>query len=69
MMDRFELFSDCGTNIPLLSLDSFKSLYHSFHCGFYGSSNEQNWMHELRTFSQIRSHMYIHLGDKLLIKD
>ena len=28
-------------------------------CGFYGSSNEQSWMCELCTFSQIQSHSYM----------
>ena len=56
MMDRCETFTDCRTTMPL----SFLKVSHlnTIPYGFYESPNEQNWMCELCTFSQIRSHMY-----------
>ena len=53
-MDRYETFRDCSATIPLSSLKD--SYLYTIPCGFYDSSNEQNWMCELCTFSQIRSH-------------
>ena len=55
MMDRFEFLKDCTTSIPLLSLEL--SNFYTIHCGFYGSLNEQNWICELCTFSQIGPHI------------
>ena len=57
MMDKCETFTDCRNTIPL----SFLKVSHlnTIPCGFYESPNEQNWMCELCTFSQIRSHMYL----------
>ena len=54
-MDRCETFTDCRTTIPLSFLKV--SQLNTIRCGFYESPNEQNWMCELCTFSQIRSHI------------
>ena len=59
MMDRCETFRECSPTIPLSSLKV--SYLYTIPCGFYDSSNEQNWMCELCTFSQIRSHIHIDL--------
>ena len=55
MIDRCGTFRDCRTTIHL----SFLKVSHLYTilCGFYESSNKQNRMCELCTFSQIRSHM------------
>ena len=53
MSYRCETFRDCGTTILLSSL-KVSDLYTS-PCGFYRSSNVQNRMCELCTFSQIQS--------------
>ena len=50
-----ETFKDCRTTIPLSSLKV--STLCIIRCDFYGSLNTQNWMCELCTFSQIRSHI------------
>ena len=48
-------FRDCRTTIPLSSLKV--SCLDTIFCGLYEFPNEQNRMCELRTFSQIRSHI------------
>ena len=57
MTVRHKTCRDCRTTIPLLLLKD-SNLY-AILCGCYGSPNVKNWMCELCTFSQIRSHMYI----------
>ena len=67
-MDRCETFRDCSTTIPVSSLKL--SYLYTIPCGFYDSPNEQNWMCELCTFSQIRSHilyLLLHLSCALHI--
>ena len=54
-MDICETFRDCRTAIPLSSLKV--SCLDTISCGLYESPNEQNWMCELCTFSQIQSQM------------
>ena len=60
-MDRCETFRDCRKTIPLSPL-KVSHLY-TIPYGFYGSSNDQNWMCELCTFSQIQSQMIMSLGE------
>ena len=48
MTDRCESFRDCGTTIPLSSLE-VSNLY-AILCGFYGPPNEENWMCKLHVF-------------------
>ena len=55
MTDRCETYTDCRITIPLSSL-KVSNIY-TIASGFYGSPNEQNWMCELCTFSQIQSHI------------
>ena len=50
-------FRDYRYTISLLFLKV--SMLYNIPCDFYGSLNEQNWMCELRTLSQIWSHMYL----------
>ena len=57
MTYRCETLRDCRMTIPLSSL-KVSDLY-TDPCGFYRSSNEQNRMCELCTFSQIRSHITV----------
>ena len=57
MTDRCETFRICRNTIPLSSL-KVSNLY-TVAFGFYGSSNEQNRMCELCTFSQIQSHIEV----------
>ena len=53
-------FQGVWTTIPLSSL-KVSDLYTN-PCGFYRSLNEQNRICELCTFSQIWSHIVIHIG-------
>ena len=53
MTDTFKT-RDCRSTIPISFLKDLN--LDTIACGFYGSQNEQNWMCELCTFSQIQSH-------------
>ena len=58
MTDEYETCRDCRTTIPV-SLLKVSNL-NPIPCGSNGSPNVQNWMCELCTFSQIRSHFLNH---------
>ena len=62
---RCETFRDCRTTISVSSL-KVSHLY-TIPCSFYESPNEKNWMCELCTFSQIRSHMEVEKVKAIII--
>ena len=59
MVDAIDTCRDYRATIPLSSLKISK-LY-DFSSRFYESLNGKNWMCELCTFSQIRSHICMHV--------